>query len=52
MNVITVKDDRDNHDNKIFFFEIRIYVLRHIHNLNKMLIDIKRSKITIFDEKF
>ena len=27
-------------------------MLRHIQNLNKMLIDIKRSKTTIFDENF
>ena len=26
-------------------------VFRHVQNLNKMLIDIKRSKITISDEK-
>ena len=27
-------------------------MFRHIQNLNKMLIDIKRSKITTFDENF
>ena len=27
-------------------------MFRHIENLNRMLIDIKSSKIIIFDEKF
>ena len=31
--------------------EICIFVFRHIQNLNKILIDIKRSKVIIFDEK-
>ena len=31
--------------------EIRIFVLRHIQNLNQILIDIKRSKAIISDEK-
>ena len=52
MNDITVKNDRNDHDNKKVVLKIRIIVFRHIQNLNKMLIDIKRSKIIIFDEKF
>ena len=50
MNDITVKNDRNDYDNKKVVSEIRIFVLRHIQNLNKMLIDIKRSKIVIFDK--
>ena len=52
MHDIAVKNDRNNHDKKKIVSEIRIFVFRHIQNLNKMLIDIKRSKSIIFDEKF
>ena len=52
VNDITIKNDRNNHDNKQTVFENRIFVFRYIQNLNKMLIDIKRSRIIIFDEKF
>ena len=52
MNDITIKNDRDDYDNKKIVFEIRIFVFQHIQNLNKMLIDIIRSKITMLDEKF
>ena len=52
MNDITVKNDRNNYNNKKIVFKIRIFMFRHIQNLNKILIDIKRSKIIIFDEKF
>ena len=51
MNDVVVKKNRNNHENKKVVSEIRIFVFRHIQNLNKILIDIKRSKITIFDEK-
>ena len=48
---VAVKRDRNDHDNKKVVPEIRIFVLRHTQNLNKMLIDIERSKTTISDEK-
>ena len=52
MNDITIKNDRNNYNNKKIILEIHIFVFRYIQNLNKMLIDIKRSKIIIFNEKF
>ena len=51
MNDVIVKKNRNDHKNKKVVFEIRIFVFRYIQNLNKVLIDIERSKITIFDEK-
>ena len=51
VNDVVVKKDRNNHENKKIVSEIRIFVFRHIQNLNKILIDIKRSKATISDEK-
>ena len=51
VNDVVVKRNRNDHENKKVVSEIRIFVLRHIQNLNKVLIDIKRSKTTIFDEK-
>ena len=52
MNNIAVENDRNDYNNKKIVSEIRIIVLRHIQNLNQVLINIKRLQITIFDEKF
>ena len=51
VNNIAIKNDRNDHDNKKIGFKTCIFVFRHIQNLNTILIDIKRSKIIIFDEK-
>ena len=51
MNDVVVKRNQTNYNNNKVVFETRAFVLRHIQNLNKVLIDIKRSKIIIFDEK-
>ena len=51
VNDVVVKRNRNDHENKKIVSEIRIFVFRHIQNLNKILIDIKRSKAIIFDEK-
>ena len=51
VNDVVVKKNRNDHENKKIVSEIRIFVLRHIQNLNKILIDIKRSKAIISDEK-
>ena len=48
---VVVKRNRNNYKNKKIVSETRIFVFRHIQNLNKVLIDIERSKVTIFDEK-
>ena len=52
VNDIAIKNDRNDYDNKKVVSKIRIFVFRHIQNLNKMLIDIKRSKIIIFMKCF
>ena len=45
VNDVVVKKNRNDHENKKIVSEIRIFVLRHIQNLNKILIDRKRSKM-------
>ena len=42
---------RDDHDNKEVVPGIRIFVLRHIQNLDKVLVDIERSGATLSGEK-
>ena len=48
---VAVKGDRDDHENKEVVPGIRIFVLRHIQNLDKVLADIERSGATISGEK-
>ena len=51
VNDVVIEKNRNDHENKKIVSKIRIFVFQHIQNLNKILIDIKRSKTTIFDEK-
>ena len=52
MNDIIVKNNRNDYNNEKIVSKILIFVFRYIQNLNKMLIDIKRSTIIIFIQKF
>ena len=52
VNDITIENDRNDYDNKKIVSKIRIFLFRHIQNLNKMWIHIKLSKIIIFNKKF
>ena len=49
VNDVVVKRNRNDHENKKVVSQIRIFMLRHIQNLNKVLIDIERSRTTISD---
>ena len=49
---MTIKKDRNDHDNKKIILKIRIFVFRYIQNLNKTLIDINVRKLLYLMENF
>ena len=49
---INVNDSRSNYDNKKTFFEIWLYILKHIQWLNAMLMNLEKTNYTILNEKF
>ena len=51
LNDIKVKDLRSRYSNKKAFSDVRRYVLKHIKNLNIVLLNFKLVKCTIFKEK-
>ena len=48
---INVDDSRSNYNNKEVFFEMRLYILKHIQWLNAILMNLKKINCTISDEK-
>ena len=48
---INVDGSRSNYDNKETFFEMRLYILKHIQWLNAILMNLKKTDCMISDEK-
>ena len=49
---INVNESRSNYENKKTFFEMRLYILKHIQWLNAIFVNLKKTNCTISDEKF
>lgn len=46
-----IKKSKTTYNNKKLASKIRRYVVKHIQNLNQVLVNLKRAKIIIFEAK-